>query len=276
MRTRLLAACLPFLLLTAAAARSEDTDGCLACHGLPGFNARVGKEVRPLGVDPAIYQATPHARLSCRHCHRQISAIPHGEGKSPVACGLECHGISAPDGTAYSHATLYWEFMTSAHGRISGGSPCLSCHARMGREEMTALDARARGMVCVPCHLGRSAGDAARIGEFNRSVHGRAIAGGSLRVPSCPDCHTLHTVRASSQEKSSTHRAAVSATCAGSLLPRTERSCHREASTARLAGMSPRQMAAGRQLVGFDLFLPGWILFLALGVRTLAVLVRRP
>ena len=232
------------VLAGAGSARGADEEGCLDCHGLPGFAIREAGRVRDLWLDAASFDRSAHAELGCRECHADIASIPHGETRE-VGCGQPCHGLGA-SGRPYSHEALYWEYTASSHG--SARSPrigCLVCHPEPGPREEAARDKSGEARRCAACHRG-----SAQVLAWFSDRHALALAAGNARAPSCPDCHGAHGVRSVAAPESPVAAPRRTDTCASSALAGAPKGgCHAALAPAAAAGaaMSPFPRGRGGQ-----------------------------
>jgi len=228
------AGALAVLLALAPPAAALDEEGCFDCHALAAFAVRDGGEVRRLALSGARYEASAHGPLGCRECHVDIASIPHGNAVRPVACGQACHGAQT------SHEKIWWDQAASAHGTAPGGAVgCLVCHPAPA--PAAERDRQAEARLCAACHRANPT-----VMAWFADTHGRALAAGDPRAPSCPDCHTAHSVRPASAEESSVSAGRLAATCSGGVLSRPgARGCHGTLSEATVAGASMNQLARG-------------------------------
>ncbi len=229
---------LGFVLLGPRPSAARDEEGCLVCHGLPGFGYGTGEKRRTLDVEGEVFDASGHGSLVCRACHLDVVSIPHDPPVKPVNCGLDCHAVDEDTGKPYSHESIYWNFLGSVHG---SGPGCLACHPRDPAPEKRERSPVEKTALCAGCHLGgaRDGSGGGRVARYLDDAHGRMMLAGGRRAPTCPDCHAQHAVLPSSKESSATARQRLPVTCAGGEGPAASRACHRRAATANLIGMSP-------------------------------------
>lgn len=262
---------------------SADQEGCLSCHGLSGFGFTDKNRQLLLFVDSESFNSSSHGDISCRGCHRDVVAVPHDSKESKVNCGLDCHAVEAVSGKQYSHESLYWSFMSSAHGQNSKNRMnCLFCHPKNPSSFDRAVNSQEKTAQCTLCHLDKQIAaryglDLERVQTYYTDLHGRLAGIGVSRVPTCPDCHTQHSVITSSKEDSTTNNKRIESTCAGSGISRENGSCHRPTSTAKLIGMSPLPGKRWSDFPGGSFFyFTGIVLSLLLILRMLiGVIVRR-
>lgn len=253
-------------------AAAGDEEGCLVCHGLPGFAVRDAGKARALGIAAGSFDASAHGDLGCRECHTDIASIPHGEHR-PVGCGQPCHG-QGTGGNAFSHEGLYWEYTASAHGTArSRKIVCLSCHPSPERRETAERDKLAESRRCASCHR-----ENRRVRDWFSDRHFLALAGGNVRAPACPDCHSAHRVRPASVPESSVSRKRLAETCSnGALATERRGACHGALGDSAVAGaaMSPLpRKRAGQGPLSLALTLLAGALLAGLVVRAGIGMVR--
>ncbi len=202
------------------AVSSGDAD-CLMCHSNHNFIGTFadGEQIS-LYVDNNIYAQSVHgpAGLECVACHTDISEYPHHVEQ--ITC-LTCHETEEGDGEMggeyvslevalpYNdrremtlaindacrscHEEEFDMAVDSAHvkAQMSGNREaplCVDCH---GSHEITQPDApRAKiSHTCATCHR-------AVYSTYRSSVHGAALEiESNPDVPTCVDCHGVHSVR---------------------------------------------------------------------------------
>ncbi len=253
--TMLAAACLALFL--AAPAAAVDGEGCLTCHGLPGFGRSEGKRLVSLAIDGAAHDGAFHGGVECRDCHRDVVSIPHETKPGTVPCGLICH--TAGEEVGYSHEQVLKEIVSAVHGRkAQAATACRGCHG----DEARGGEAGGAAARCAGCHR-----DSRAVVQRAGDVHGRLDRAGSYG-PSCQDCHGAHGVRAVDDHEASVHPSKVAATCAGGLVSGGG-ACHRPAETARLAGMTPLPGHWSARAGGSPIMALAWLAVAAVVVRVL-------
>lgn len=216
------------LFVRAPAAKAQDATptpqphgnaNCLMCHADPDFTGNLPDgETVSLHVDPGTYYRSVHADagLECLACHANQKDYPHRS--SQLTC-LECHAelggdpqttyqplsvmlayadsraitIEANESCRACHAEKFEEAVDSAHARVLAGGNreaplCVDCH---GSHDITPPDEpRARiSQTCAKCHQ-------AVYTTYRTSIHGMALETESNPdVPTCVDCHGVHSVR---------------------------------------------------------------------------------
>lgn len=127
----------------------------------------------------------------------------------PLAC-TDCHGEDIFPHDAPPAASM-------REYRITQSNICIDCH----REEADSLgddvhytalvEGNHRAATCVDCHgahdvqgpqrsdldIAQACGDCHQIvySEFSQSVHGEALTAGDPNVPTCIDCHGVHSIQ---------------------------------------------------------------------------------
>ncbi|MFQ6671900.1 MAG: hypothetical protein ACE5KY_01265 [Candidatus Tectimicrobiota bacterium] len=211
------------LLLAAAlvalpgAARGQDDQLCLGCHGQPGLTKTLvdGRTVS-LYMDQAVLKASVHRELGCVACHTDAATVPHPIPSGKVVCGT-CHASEQED------------YLTSIHGQhLAKGAPgaprCTTCHGTHEVLQVKNPSSAAHPInlmrVCTGCHedpemKGKyDLPGPAFIKAYERSVHGQAIRRGGLVVTAvCNDCHGSHTILPADDPRSAVHRKNIPEDC---------------------------------------------------------------
>jgi predicted CXXCH cytochrome family protein len=186
-----------FLLLDG---RGFAQEACLECHGLPGQElAFKGGDKKDASLDPAAFAASAHgiAGLDCQTCHAEHSDYPHSEVKEETARRYELARAAVCQGC---HEEQAKKFADGVHNAMlqSGNEKaavCTDCHdphraGRLTDPDKGTLLAASRGAVprtCARCH-------GAVYEQYRASAHGAALADeGNPDVPTCIDCHTVHS-----------------------------------------------------------------------------------
>ena len=179
---------------------------CTDCH--VGYQAeQVPHELGPLkGDEAALADRYASALRPRRDDKGRVLAPPPGkalemEPVSPaprayLACGT-CHGDVADAPRASVHGRWLRE------DRPVAGPTCSDCHGNVHAlpkaEGRASPEARARSRRCQTCHDDQRLAAAAGLkGDvvitYRDSIHGRLVALGSERAPSCADCHGSHSI----------------------------------------------------------------------------------
>lgn len=147
-----------------------------------------------------VVSASAHKAATCVQCHAKHGDYPHPEKLPKPEC-VSCH------------ATQVGDHKRSVHGeQLAAGNSaapsCDSCHDSAHTTKLTK-DAAFHASVpqtCGLCH-------AEVLGEFQASVHGKALAAGIVEAPVCTDCHGEHSILRPKAKGSTVAPAAVSETC---------------------------------------------------------------
>ncbi len=147
-----------------------------------------------------------HAKASehpCLSCHgNQHEIVPKTDPQSPVyplnipkTCG-SCHGNAAM-AKKYGMGNVYPAYLDSIHGFAIGkegllvAANCTSCHGShkiLKHTDPQSSTYRANiPATCGSCHVGINE-------QYQKGVHGKAVAAGSKDAPVCTDCHTAHGI----------------------------------------------------------------------------------
>lgn len=153
-----------------------DTPSCGDCHG--------SHEIRA-GADTLSMVNPRQLAFTCGTCHSDPAIVKK-------------HNIPIKDpGKAYSK---------SIHGRLTlagvdSAATCSSCHGNHKILPLNNQDSQVYHFnvpqTCGQCH-------AAIHDEFVKSVHGTAVAHGSLDAPVCTDCHSEHSIESPSEASAPT------------------------------------------------------------------------
>lgn len=213
---------LAFLCLFPAvlSAKAPSNAECLACHSDSSLSTEVNGKPRSLFVDDAKFKASIHGGMfACVDCHDDLKEAPHTTTPAKVSC-TKCH---ADAGEAYAR---------SVHGAAARGKnvalaqrapACTSCHGD-AHQVLPVADANSPvhhanvPATCSTCHATPMVVNGASISaqpalSYKESVHGKAIAGGSLTAAVCTDCHGAHDIRTPRDPKSSIAKFNVPDTC---------------------------------------------------------------
>lgn len=128
------------LLLGGAAstASAEDELNCVLCHKYRGLSRVTEKgDLRLFYINEAMFEKSPHAKLTCVNCHQDINEIPHKPAKK-VDCTTECHLNEPSSGNKFSHKRVAETLSKSVHSKVdANGNPkefqedypgCKDCH----------------------------------------------------------------------------------------------------------------------------------------------------
>ena len=181
---------------------------------------------------------------TCAACHgpahdilkKDNPASKTRRGNIPKLCG-SCHGdkaTMAKSGLATKTVDSYSE---SVHGKaIAKGETkaavCTDCHkshdVRTQDDPLSPMNRTRIADTCGECHKKPAA-------QYKDSVHGRAVAHGNSKSPSCNDCHGIHLIKAPDSPDSPVAAQAVSKTCG---------SCHESERLANEFGVRGGKLSA--------------------------------
>lgn len=147
---------------------------CLECHGTHSVH---GKK------DPASVTFPTNVPVLCARCHRQ--------------------GQKAAVRYAGSEKEIIERYTESIHGKglLKSGlvvtAMCTSCHTAHhvlpAKDAQSSVNIKNVPATCGTCHNGIE-------GQFERSVHSRAVTKTNKELPVCNDCHSAHTIRRTDEE----------------------------------------------------------------------------
>jgi cytochrome b subunit of formate dehydrogenase len=197
-----------------AAQKLKDAD-CLTCHGDRSLATDENGKSMSLFVDQNQLKHSIHGKLlGCVDCHKDVTSLVHQNPPAKVACA-DCHAAAQ---RAYSH---------SMHAKPAGTTPaaatCVDCHGPAhgilapGHPNSPVNHANIP-TTCGRCHgqkfLMESNGVSAQpFISYQTSVHGRAVANGSMKAAVCTDCHSDHEILSANQAGSPIYKFNVPATC---------------------------------------------------------------
>jgi formate dehydrogenase gamma subunit len=186
------------------------------------------------------------AKVNCASCHEEapkdVAHSVHGLlGRE--AC-TSCHGIAhniapaaevSPKQCATCHAEVVKDFRSSVHALAKKNGEtqaptCQTCHGTTHKilpvqDAASPVAKKNLPDTCGSCHsnpdfLARHQIPFAHpVEAYRLSVHGRAVAAGNAKAPSCSDCHASHGILAARDPHSKINHWNVPATCG---------SCHTE------------------------------------------------
>jgi cytochrome b subunit of formate dehydrogenase len=197
-----------------AAQKLKDAD-CLTCHGDKSLVTDENGKSASLFVDQNQLRHSIHGKmLGCVDCHKDVITLVHQNPPAKVACA-NCHA-AAQD--AYSH---------SMHAKPAGAAPaaatCVDCHGSAHNilapgHPQSPVNHSNIPATCGRCHgqkfLMESNGVSAQpFLSYQTSVHGRAVANGSIKAAVCTDCHSDHEILSANQARSPIYKFNVPATC---------------------------------------------------------------
>ena len=178
--------------------------------------------------DQKVYKQSIHKNLQCADCHQGFTDFPHPEPPSNeksfvtrpriVAMCSRCHGNLnfVEDRRVPGRVLPVINYQQSVHGRAFVGGKttaaiCIDCHG--SHEILAPTQSQSKvsrsnvPTTCGQCHK-------AELAQYGRSVHGVAHAQGKSGVPTCTDCHGIHSIdHPADAGKSDAERALGKASC---------------------------------------------------------------
>lgn len=173
---------------------------CLTCHGIPGLTMPLenGEEL-DLFVNPLEHQASIHGELgyACVQCHIEVGDYPHPEFS---AADHRDVSLQMVDLCQRCHTGEYEMSQDSTHARVLAegvreGAICTDCHTAHEVRQLTDMETgeltpEAHLWIPKTCQMCHST-----IHEkYEESVHGKALIEGNPDVPTCIDCHGVHSM----------------------------------------------------------------------------------
>ncbi len=190
-------------------------EGCVSCHADAEADHKPGLQKVKCGdchEEGEAYAKTPHGKLvqegspdvsGCSDCHGEhdIRAIADplshvSKANQPKTCG-KCHtNPNLVKNHLISVANPSDSYLKSGHAHAiatgnNDAAACTSCH---GSHDLLPADDPASTVyrkniskTCGKCHPNQLA-------EYEKSIHGRAMAGGIKDAPTCADCHGEHDI----------------------------------------------------------------------------------
>ncbi len=173
---------------------------CLSCHDTPGLRTTLESgEVLYIAVDSVTHATSVHGRngYACVQCHTDIREYPHRE--IPATTVRE-YTLAMYTLCEQCHQSNYEDTHDSTHQQaLEAGNPeaavCTDCHGTHNISEPEPPRSNIPKM-CERCHstIYRS---------YASSVHGSALIGeGNPDVPTCTDCHGVHSLQGPSTSES--------------------------------------------------------------------------
>jgi cytochrome b subunit of formate dehydrogenase len=171
-----------FVWILAFAVSAHAQDACTTCHDQGQKLAK-----------------SAHASLSCGSCHIKHETYPHPAKIAKPVC-TDCHSQQGDD------------YAQSVHGQAAkkgGAAPdCSLCHGAAHELLNTKVAAFRESVIdtCAMCHDNV-------VGQYRKSVHGKALAAGIMQAPLCTDCHGEHRILSHSNEDSTVSAGHIRDTC---------------------------------------------------------------
>lgn len=188
-----------------AQAPGVTNDYCLECHGQPGqIRTLPSGESQYMTIDRFAFDNSVHGQggYACVQCHTTIREYPH-----PESTAQDLRDVSLQNYTTCQqcHSGQYEKQMDSVHAAAleagdRNAAVCTDCHNPHYQKRLTNpttgdLWPNARLLIpqtCARCH-------STIFAQYKDSVHGTALLGnaenpgGNPDVPTCIDCHGVHS-----------------------------------------------------------------------------------
>jgi predicted CXXCH cytochrome family protein len=180
---------------------SISNETCLGCHGQPNLSMELGNgEILSLYVPNEVYEHSVHGDqgYACVQCHTDVGNYPHppffAEDRRDATLQMadtcaRCHSLQAEETMDSVHAAA----LAAGNENAAVCSDCHTAHAvRRVNDPQTQEhlpDTRVwTAQTCAQCH-------STIYQTYSTSVHGTALLGeGNPDVPTCTDCHGVHTI----------------------------------------------------------------------------------
>jgi formate dehydrogenase gamma subunit len=185
---------------------------CLAILFLPAAaGAQTGRKPVPPATAPNSVCAgcheqesklkdSAHAAVACSSCHQKHEEYPHPENTPKPQCST-CHAAVVQDYERSEHAAQIRQGQGSA-------PECSTCHGDVheAKRALTIEFHRSVPDTCGMCHVKEAE-------QYQKSVHGKAVAAGVRDAPVCSDCHGGHRVLKAKDPNSTVFPGSVPDTC---------------------------------------------------------------
>ncbi len=104
------------ILIGPGGSRADDLN-CFLCHKYRGLS-RIDKDgrFRLFYINEDMFRLSPHGKVKCIDCHRDINEIPH-EPARKVECTVECHIIEPSSQKRFSHQPIEKILLKSVHSK---------------------------------------------------------------------------------------------------------------------------------------------------------------
>lgn len=243
-RTHLAVSLILVLVATACTARAErkpKNEDCLACHGDKTLTTEVDGKQISLYVDGSKLDHSVHGSMfTCVDCHKDVKGLVHATTPKKITCA-DCHSDAQQ---AYSH---------SLHAKpAKSGAPaatCIDCHGDahqvVGSDDpKSPINHLNIPATCGRCHAQKFLMESNGVGaqpfiSYQESVHGRAVARGSMKAAVCTDCHGAHEILPANDAKSPISKFNVPATCG---------KCHTQIEQTYMTSIHGQAIARGNTL----------------------------
>ncbi len=204
-----------FMSSTLVFAQETSNDDCLTCHSDSSLTKEVNGQSVSVFVDQKTFEASVHSFLNCADCHSDVKDYPHDPTPKSVSCA-QCHEEASQAYNQGLHAK-------ARNGGNTRAASCLNCHGN-AHTILSSSDPQSKvyrtniAQTCGSCHslkfvMEQSGLKAQPFFSYQESVHGQAVAAGSLKAAVCTDCHQSHGIRSAGDSQSPIFKFNVPATC---------------------------------------------------------------
>jgi len=175
----------------------RDTQQCINCHSKEDLTTERNGKTISLYFNKKEYEKSRHGSMPCISCHDFTEDNLDHENSSEN-CG-NCHTGAATN------------YELSIHSEAEYGPNCVDCH---GYHDITSVN-NATSPV-NPKNQHESCGDCHKkaANQYTESFHGKAVALGSDKSPSCSRCHGAHKIISSEKPVSITSGKRTPTLCA--------------------------------------------------------------
>jgi predicted CXXCH cytochrome family protein len=185
---------------------AADTEGCLICHGQPGFNTVIQGKTVSLYVDAEIYDAAKHGARKCSDCHTGFLATQTSGAEGPHTAAQTATFLKiAEDSCVKCHDKAVTAFNNGPHGKalakgVENAPHCTKCHethyTTSKNDEASPLSRLNHPeKTCKPCHE-------EAFKTYTENYHGKTLVElGYARSAGCTQCHGAHTANPLTNKK---------------------------------------------------------------------------
>jgi formate dehydrogenase gamma subunit len=188
---------------------------CAGCHNDSSLTKDVNGKQVSVFVDQKVFQSSVHSGLDCASCHSDVKDYPHDPAPKAVSCA-ECHEDAVQ---AYGRGM----HSKARSGGNAKAANCVDCHGSP-HAIVSSSDPKSKvyrtniAQTCGSCHSLQFVMEGSGLStqpffSYQESVHGRAVAAGSMKAAVCTDCHHSHNTQSAAEPDSSIYKSNVPATC---------------------------------------------------------------
>jgi predicted CXXCH cytochrome family protein len=172
---------------------------CYACHAQPGMQTTLPSgEILYLTVSPQVFNDSVHGMqdFACQDCHVDITGFPHPENTAQTLREYELQQYQTCETChqAYAEETQDSVHSAALEAGNENAAVCTDCHG--AHNVQPPGEPRSNiPLMCRQCHSEIH-------NQYKDSVHGAALIGeGNPDVPTCTDCHGVHSVQGPSVDE---------------------------------------------------------------------------